>query len=125
MIQKLESVMAKQQVILVGRMDATRDRRTSMEWLDMNRGEQFKNRAYEQEQETQADQIAIGYLYDAGYPPEALPQLLRAMHAIHGKEKPEDGAYTSSHPSLKTRIEALDAEVSALKERIRRQEEFQ
>lgn len=123
-IQKLEAVMARRQMVLIGRIDAHRDLRTGLRWLDLDRGEEFVNRAYEREQEMEADRIAVQYLHAAGYPPEAMGELLEEMSGHvkpHGKRA--RSSYTAAHPSLRSRIGRLKTELAALRRERAGQEE--
>ena len=66
---------------------------------------------YSQEQETEADEMAIKMLVEGGYHPESMQQLLRNLQNIRGRSETNSG-FWASHPSSDQRVEHLALEVS-------------
>lgn len=75
-------------------------------------GPQLLTLKYSRKQETQADNLSIGYLRSAGYDPTALPAILQRLAAENGLESRLRGtgsttpAWASTHPDPASRVRA-------------------
>jgi predicted Zn-dependent protease len=74
-------------------------------------GQLFLNH-FNQDQEREADQIGLQYVYDAGYNPQVAARVMQRM----AEEVPETttSGFFSSHPSSAERFEALQRQAAAL-----------
>ncbi len=67
--------------------------------------------AYAQEDEFEADRLAVKYTREAGYDPEAMRNVLLLLKEENKKERRQLG-YFRTHPYINERIAALNAELS-------------
>src|SRR5690606_10368258 len=66
---------------------------------------------HSREDEQEADRLAVRYLLQAGYDPEAILTLLRSMVAGEGPQSSRLDAWFSSHPLTASRIEETEREI--------------
>ncbi len=75
---------------------------------------------YSRSDESDADQVGIGYLIAAGYPPQGLVDSFKILQqkqwTAGGSEIP---SYLSTHPAMSTRISDLQARINALPLKLR------
>lgn len=63
---------------------------------------------YDENQENEADKIAVKYLQQAGYDPQALAEVIQLLVSGQGEEK---AGFSATHPSSKSRLQSLQAAI--------------
>jgi predicted Zn-dependent protease len=68
---------------------------------------------FSRENESEADEFAVGYLREAGYDPDGLLRFLSTLAEHERLNTLEIPAYLSTHPGLEGRVEELDRQLRA------------
>jgi predicted Zn-dependent protease len=72
--------------------------------------------SYSRENETQADQLGLIYLSDAGYGGEGLLKILKKMRSKQWFDTEQVPTYMRTHPGIDERITYLDAQIASTPE---------
>lgn len=71
-------------------------------------------RNYGRDAEREADRLAVGYMFRAGYDPRGLPSFFRVLQGERRRRPTRLEQFLSSHPVTEERIEIVEREIARL-----------